>query len=149
MTTAICTRLDIEIDRPAPVVWSVVSDYPSDLVWRAGVTEMTPDRPGPPTIGTAVHEVLSLGGREYVTDTVITDVGPGMHYRFAGHGTSGRVTGGRTVVATGDGSSRFTYAVEVEPEHISPLMRPIMTWWLRHSFRRDLRRLRDHVQALS
>ncbi|MGD9998331.1 MAG: SRPBCC family protein [Ilumatobacteraceae bacterium] len=148
MTSTITAHLDIDIDRPAPLVWSVVSDYACDPRWRAGVSEMTPDRPGAPTVGTAVHEVLSLGGREYVTDTVITDVGPGMHYRFAGHGTGGQVRGGRTVVATADGSSRFTYEVEVEPEHLSPVMRPVMGWWMRRSFRRDLRRLREHVQAL-
>jgi hypothetical protein len=149
MTHPVAAHLEIEIGRPASLVWSVVSDYASDLVWRAGVSEMTPDPPGAPAVGTAVHEVLTLGGREYVTDTVITAVGPGMHYEFAGHGTGGRVHGARTVVATGERSARFTYAVEVDPDHLGPLMRPVMGWLMRRNFRHDLRRLRDHVEALA
>ena len=39
--------------------------------------EMTPDRDGPPQVGTNVREVLQLGGRQYVTDTAVTEVGPG------------------------------------------------------------------------
>jgi hypothetical protein len=87
--------------------------------------------------------VLALGGREYITDTAVTEVGPDMSYRFAGTGTSGVVRGRRRVVpATSPNSAIFTYDVELEPQAIPRLVGPLLRWWLEHSLRRDLRRLR-------
>ena len=99
MSKVLHTHVAVEIDRGPEEVWPVVSDYASDTRWRKGVTEMTPDRPGAPEVGTRVREVLELAGKAYTTDTVVTETGPGMAYRFAGDGTSGAVRGGRTVVA--------------------------------------------------
>jgi Polyketide cyclase / dehydrase and lipid transport len=148
MSNTLYTHVDIEIPRPAETVWAVVTDYATDTVWRKGITEMTPDRDGPPHVGTNVREVLQLGGRQYVTDTAVTEVGPGMSYRFAGTGTSGVVRGRRTVTpaATSDGAV-FTYDVELEPHPIPRLVRPILRWWLQHSLRRDLRRLRTLITS--
>ncbi len=122
-----------------------MTNYATDTTWRKGITEMTPDRDGPPQVGTKVREVLHLGGKDYVTDTVVTEVGPGMSYRFAGEGTSGVVRGGRSVVSSTPDSAVFTYDVELEPHTIPKLARPILRWWLQHSLRRDLRRLRSFV----
>ena len=68
-----------------------------------------------------------------------------MSYRFAGEGTSGVVRGGRSVVSSTPDSAVFTYDVELEPHAIPKLARPILRWWLQHSLRRDLRRLRSFV----
>ncbi len=148
MTKTLHTHVDIEINRPAEAVWAVVTDYATDTAWRKGITEMTPDHDGPPEVGTKVREVLKLGGRDYVTDTAVTDVGPGMSYRFAGSGTSGVVRGRRHVVpaSTAD-SATFTYDVELEPQGIPRVARPILRWWLQHSMRRDLRRLRTFIET--
>src|SRR5688572_23097826 len=91
----------VRIRRTPDEVWAVISDYSSDHLWRPGITEMTPDPPGPPAVGTRVHEALNTGGRSYVTDSTVTGVGPGMTYRFSGSGTTGGVEGSRTVAATG------------------------------------------------
>ena len=147
MTKTMYTSVEIEIPRPADTVWSVVTDYATDTVWRKGITEMNPDRDGPPQLGTKVREVLTLGGRDDVTDTAVTEVGPGMSYRFAGHGTSGVVRGRRSVAPVGPDSAVFTYDVELEPESVSPFARPVMRWWLQHSLRRDLRRLRTLIAS--
>ena len=148
MTTTLYTHVDIEIPRPAEEVWAVVTDYATDTVWRKGITEMTPDRDGPPQVGTNVREVLQLGGRQYVTDTAVTEVGPGMSYRFAGTGTSGVVRGRRSVTpATTPDTAVFTYDVELEPHSIPRIARPILRWWLQHSLRRDLRRLRTLITS--
>jgi hypothetical protein len=147
-TTTLRTHVDIEIARPAEAVWSVVTDYATDTTWRKGITEMTPDRDGPPQVGTNVREVLELGGRTYVTDTAVTEVGPGMSYAFAGEGTSGVVRGRRSVVpAQAPGASVFTYDVELEPTAIPRFARPVLRWWLQHSLRRDLLRLRSMLEA--
>jgi hypothetical protein len=144
------TRASIQIDRPVDTVWAAVTDYATDARWRKGITEMTPDIAGPPRVGTNVREVLHLGGRDYVTDTTVTHVGPGRRYRFAGSGTSGQVRGGRHVLpgATPD-SAVFTYDVVLEPTNVPRVARRVLTWWLGHSLRRDVRRLRALLEATS
>ncbi|HEY5699513.1 MAG TPA: SRPBCC family protein [Acidimicrobiales bacterium] len=148
MSKVLHTHVAVEIDRGPEEVWPVVSDYASDTRWRKGVAEMTPDRPGAPEVGTRVREVLELAGKAYTTDTVVTETGPGMAYRFAGDGTSGAVRGGRTVVAgSGPGTSVFTYDVELEPHGVPRLAQPVLGWWLTHSLRRDLGRLRTLIET--
>jgi hypothetical protein len=142
------THVDVVIDRSPAAVWAVVADYGRDTEWRRGIVEMTPDVAGPPKVGTKVREVLALAGTRYVTDTVVTETGPGFGYRFVGDGTSGRVRGGRRVrpAEAGDGAV-FTYDVELEPEGIPRIARPVLGWWLTRSLRRDLGRLRDLIEA--
>jgi hypothetical protein len=141
----------VEIYRPPADVWAVVSDYATDTRWRKGIVEMTPDVDGPPQVGTRVREVLELAGRTYTTETAVTDVGPGLTYAFTGTGTSGRVSGRRTVTAGASAdSARFSYEVMLEPGEVMPrAVAPLLARWLRHSMRRDLRRLRRLVEATS
>ena len=143
------SSVEIEINRPAEDVWTLVSDYSADTRWRKGIVEMTPDVDGPPRVGTRVREVLELAGRTYTTETAVTDVGPGLTYGFAGAGTSGRVSGRRTVTTSASGdSARFSYEVRLEPGETMPrVVAPLLARWLRHSMRRDLRRLRRLVEA--
>ena len=47
----------VPIDRPPEQVWASIADYSFDLQWRRGITEMTPDPPGPPPLGSRIHEV--------------------------------------------------------------------------------------------
>ena len=147
MSPALQTNVEVTIDRPAESVWAVVADYDSDRRWRKGIVEMTPDRPGEPRVGTNVREVLRLAGRSYTTETVVTEAGPGMSYSFAGAGTSGAVRGRRSVRPGADpASSVFSYEVELEPQELPRPVAPVLAWWLRHSLRRDVGRLRKLVE---
>ena len=147
MSNTLYTHVDVEIARPPLAVWNVITNYATDTSWRKGITAMTPDRPGPPEVGTNVHEVLRLGGREYITDTSITQVGPGLSYSFAGIGTSGVVRGRRSVVtADKPDSAVFSYDVELEPVNIPRPVRPILRRWLQHSLQRDVHRLRNMLE---
>jgi Polyketide cyclase / dehydrase and lipid transport len=139
----------VDIDRPPADVWAVVSDYATDTRWRKGIVEMTPDTDGPPQVGTRVREVLELAGRTYTTETAVTDVGPGLTYGFTGTGTSGQVSGRRTVTSgVSADSARFSYDVRLEPDDTMPrAVAPLLARWLRHSMRRDLRRLRRLIEA--
>ena len=85
MTRILVIEESVPIRRAPEAVWAMVTDYESDHLWRPGITEMTPDPPGPPAVGTKVREVLKTGGRSYVTDSTVSSVGPGMTYRFSGN----------------------------------------------------------------
>jgi hypothetical protein len=128
------------------VVWSAVADYGRDVEWRHALTEMTPDPVGPPAVGTRVHEVLRTGGRSYVADSTVTEVGA-MTYRFEGSGTLGMLTGSRSVVA-GESPSEVvsTYEVEFTPSGMNRLLRPIIARAARRGLRGDLERLRERLE---
>jgi hypothetical protein len=102
---------------------------------------MTPDPPGPPEIGTKVHEVVRSSSRDYVADTVVTDLDRGVSYRFAGNGTMGGLSGGRSV-RSDPGVAVFTYTIELEPKGGMRLLRPALGAIVRSGLKRDLRRLK-------
>jgi hypothetical protein len=136
----------VTVARSPDVVWSVVADYGRDIEWRKGLTEMTPDPPGPPAIGTKVHEVLKTGGRSYVADSTVIQVGA-MTYRFEGSGTLGKLAGSRTVIASASPSeAMFTYEIEITPSGMSRLLRPIIAVTTRNGLRSDLKRLRELLE---
>jgi Polyketide cyclase / dehydrase and lipid transport len=97
MSRGVRVEESARIDRSPAEVWGAIADYGFDREWRSGLRDMTPDPPGPPAIGTKVHEVVRNSGRDYVADTVVTELDPGVSYRFACSGTSGGLTGGRCV----------------------------------------------------
>jgi hypothetical protein len=134
------------IARSPELVWSAVADYSNDTTWRTGLAHMTPDPPGPPAVGTKVHEALTTGGRSYVADSVVTHVGP-MTYRFDGSGTLGKLAGSRTVVTGASPSEAvFTYQIAITPSGMNRLLRPIIARTARRGLRRDLQRLRDLLE---
>jgi hypothetical protein len=100
---------------------------------------MTPDPPGGPAAGTRVHEVVRSSGRDYVADTVVTELDPGVSYRFAGTGTIGGISGGRAVRADEAGTGAvFTYAVELQPKAGMRLLGPILRSIVRSGLKKDL-----------
>lgn len=137
----------ILIDQPASAVWQVIADYEQDTRWRAGLSEMTPDPPGPPQNGTRVHEVLRTAGRTYVTDTVVSEVETGSSYRFSGTGTSGDVAGRRIVRPLGDDRCSFTYEIELTLRGANRVAQPLVARIMKSSLRNDLKTLQGQLEA--
>ena len=135
----------VRIARPPADVWAAIADYPFDLQWRKGITEMTPDPPGPPAVGTRVHEVLRLSGKSFTTHSTVVEMDPGVSYAFAGGGTSGEVRGGRSVRATPDGAE-FTYAIDLQPTRGLRMLGPLLVPMLRSGLRKDLGRLKELLE---
>ena len=137
----------VRIARPAADVWAAIADYPFDLQWRQGITEMRPEPPGPPALGTRVHEVLKLSGKRFTTDSTVVELDPGVSYAFAGRGTSGEVRGARTVRATPDGEGAdFTYGIELQPARGLRILGPLLVPMLRSGLRKDLDRLKELLE---
>jgi hypothetical protein len=138
----------IQIDRSQDVVWEAIADYAFDMKWRKGLREMTPDPPGPPASGTKVHEVVRTSGRDYVADTVVTELDPGISYRFEGAGTIGGLRGGRAVRADGAGTGAvFTYSIELQPKGAMRLLRPILGSMVRSGLKKDLQQLNAALES--
>lgn len=147
MSPPIHVEESVRIARPESDVWEAIADYSFDREWRKGLTDMTPDPPGGPEVGTRVHEVVSNSGREYVADTVVTALDPGTSYLFEGSGTIGGLRGRRAVISSGDAASVFTYEVELEPRGSMRLLRPVLGPMVRAGLKRDLQTLRGLLEA--
>ena len=135
-----------QVEVPAAELWSVVEDYALDVQWRSAVVEMTPSPPGPPAVGSQIHEVTRSAGRTYVTDSIIESVGPGEQYRFAGSGDSGRVSGGRSVVPVTDTSAKFTYDVKLGLSGALRVVKSLVRSIMRRTLRRDLATLKTLIE---
>ena len=95
-----------------------------------------------------MHEVVRNSGKDYVADTVVSDVVPGRSYRFSGTGTIGHVGGGRRVEAgPGGGDATFTYSIELEPKGGMRLLRPVLGSMVRSGLKKDLQRLKALLEA--
>lgn len=142
-------RLDesVQIDASQAEVWDAIADYSFDVRWRKGLAEMTPDPPGPPAVGTRVHEVVKVAGRTFTTDCLVTSVEPGNAYEFTGNGTSGEIRGRRTVrpLTVGTGTS-FGYEIELTPRRRLRPLAPVLGPMLRAGLKRDLRRLKGLLE---
>jgi Polyketide cyclase / dehydrase and lipid transport len=138
----------VEIARPPAEVWIAIADYGFDSEWRDGLREMTPDPPGAPAVGTKVHEVVRSSGRDYVADCAVTELDPGVSYRFAGKGTIGGLAGGRAVRPDrAGGGAVFTYAIEMQPTGGMRLLSPLLGPTVRSGLKKDLARLKDLLEG--
>ena len=131
----------VQIDRPPAKVWDAISDFSFDLEWRKGLSKMAPDHAGGPAVGTRVHEVVKSSGRTHIADKVVTDLNPGVSYRFAGSGTIGGLGGARTVRPHGEGAM-FTYEIELKPKGRVRLLRPVLGPMVRSGLKKDLDKLK-------
>ncbi|MEU4832638.1 SRPBCC family protein [Streptosporangium sp. NPDC023615] len=137
-------EVSIDIARPAAEIWRIISDFGQDPRWRAGVTTMAPDPPGPVVPGTATDESISFRGRSYRTGRLVTRVVPGRE--FSWRMTSGfDAEGGRSVVPLGEDRCRVTVRLRCRPPGLHRLRGPLLSRALRQKYRQDLRRLSDLV----
>lgn len=147
MSSTVRVEESIQVDRPPAEVWKAIADYGFDGRWRNGLIDMTPDPAGGPNVGTKVHEVVKNSGREYVADTVVTELDPGTSYRFEGAGTVGGLSGARTVRADGSAGSVFTYEIELEPRGAMRLLRPILGTLVRSGLKKDLEKFKSLLEV--
>ena len=148
MSPTIHVEESVQIDRSQAQVWEAITDYGFDREWRKGLREMTPDPPGPPALGTKVREVVRNSGRDYVADAEVTDLDPGVSYRFAGRGTIGGLSGGRAVRPDAAGTGAvFTYTIELHPEGGMRLLSPLLGPLVRSGLKKDLQRLKSWLES--
>jgi hypothetical protein len=149
MSPTVHVEESVQIERAPAEVWGAIADYSFDREWRKGLTEMTPDPPGGPQVGTKVHEAVRTSGRDYVADTAVTDLDPGTSYRFVGNGTVGGLSGGRSVESDGGAGAVFTYTIELEPKGGMRLLRLALGPMVRSNMKKDLQKLKSLLEERS
>lgn len=88
--------------------------------------------------------MVRSSGRDYVADTVVSDLDPGVSYRFAGIGTMGGLAGGRTVRADeAETGAVFTYSIALQPKGGMRLLAPVLGPMVRFGLKKDLLKLKS------
>jgi uncharacterized protein YndB with AHSA1/START domain len=133
-------RVQAELAEPAERVWAVLGDYRRDPEWRAGVSTMDPQPPGPAAVGQTTDEQLRFGGRAYRNGGRVEEVGPGR--TLAWRTTSGiDADGRRTVQELPGGRCRVRLETRIRPHGADRLFAPVLRVLLRRQMAADLGRL--------
>ena len=136
----------LDIDASAAAVWAVLADYARDPEWRADVSEMRPEPPGPAAVGTITHEVMKVGGRIYRNTGLVGRVDPGR--RLEWRSTAGADAHGSRTVEPLDGERcRVTMELHVVPHGMNRVLAPVLRPMLVKGLRRDLQALATLVAA--
>jgi len=139
-------NVSIEIAHPAAEIWRIVADFGQDPRWRAGVTTMAPDPPGPVVPGTTTDESITFRGHVHYTGSVVTSVVPGRE--FAWRMMSGiDAEGGRSVVPLDGDRCLVTVSFKIRLHGLQRLRAPMLRRALGHKLQQDLSRLRDLITA--
>jgi uncharacterized membrane protein len=131
----------VEIDRPAALVWDLIADYRNDPRWRRGVSRMQPSPAGPVRVGTTTEESMRLAGKEYQKLGLVTAVQPGAHYEW--RTTAGAdASGSRTVTPVTEDRSIFRLAVAARVTGWQRVIGPLLAMMLRCNMSADGRKLK-------
>lgn len=110
---------------PADDAAALVLDWSRDGEWRAAVSRMEVEPPGPATTGQRITEWLRFGGRTFVTPTTIT-AADGRSASFSGGAGPVAVDGRRTVVLEPGGGCTVVLEVDVRMTGLLAVLNPLL-----------------------
>ncbi len=146
--TSLDVELATEIERPAPDVWSFVSDLTRLPDWLEEFKEVVKESDGPAGRGTVFRYTVASGTSTFE----IVDWDPGRRLAWDGPplrwlGGAARPRGYFELAATGADRTRFLACYQPELTGTMALMRPYLARWLRRQRRVDNARLKGILEA--
>ncbi len=113
--------------------------------WDPDITELIKTSQGEVAAGTTGRETRRAGGRNYVTDFVITEFEPGR--RFAHRSTSGAMAEDATYTfEPNDAGTHLTLALNITPRTLPMrIMSPLIRRTVQRNFAVNIERFRQHV----
>jgi carbon monoxide dehydrogenase subunit G len=137
----------IEIDRPLEVVFDYVCDVGNYPEWMADALEVRKDTEGPPQQSDRFIVAIKSVGRRFETPYERTSYE--ANRRYTDRAVGGPVPDQRweCTIQEVPGGTRLTRAVETEMSGILKLLEPIQKRSAERGLRRDLRTLKDVLEA--
>ena len=150
MRTSIEVIIEVEIERPASVVWSFITDVDRMPEWLGEFEAAWKDSADPDGVGTIVHYTVEPGHRSGTFEVVEWDpphrlAWDGPPLRWAGG--AARPRGSHTLNTSGDGRTRLISRYEPELTGTQALLRPFLTRWLRRQRSVDAQTLKVALEA--
>lgn len=134
----------IEIDRRPEDVFAYLDEPERHGEWQEAIVSAKVESAGPVGVGTRVHEVRKVGGREQDTSYEITEHEPPRRSAFRGIAGPVRPVGTVTVEPVGDGSkSRVTLDFNLVGHGIGVLVAP----FARMQAKKDIPKAQERLKA--
>jgi uncharacterized protein YndB with AHSA1/START domain len=150
MKTRIEVVIEVEIDRPPSVVWSVVSDVDRMPAWLGEFEAASKDSDDPMGVGTVVRYTVKPGARSGTFE--ITEWDPPSRLAWDGPalrwgGGSARPRGSHRLSTSSDGRTRLVSRYQPELSGMHVFLSPYLTRWLRRQRGADAQVLKALVEA--
>lgn len=134
----------IEIDRRPEEVFAYLDEHERHREWQDQIVSARVETDGPVGVGTRVHEVRKIGGREQDTSYEITEHDPPRRSSFRGIAGVVRPVGTVTVEPVGDGPrSRVSIEFDLKGHGIGVLLAPLA----RMQAKKDIPRIQEQLKA--
>ena len=134
----------IEIDRRPEEVFAYLDEHERHREWQDQIVSARVETGGPVGVGTRVHEVRKIGGREQDTSDEITEHDPPRRSTFRGVAGPVRPIGTVTVEPVGDGArSRVSIEFDLKGHGIGVLLAP----FARMQAKKDIPRIQEQLKA--
>lgn len=135
-------RSSVEIDRPAGVVFAVVSDFSRNPEWQGGMRSAVWTSEPPLRVGSTYDQVARFLGRDVVTSFEVVRLEPGRSVSIESRQSTFPIRVTRTVEPISTERSRITADVAGEPSGLLGLFGPLMQRMAARSIRGDYQRLK-------
>lgn len=137
----------IEIDRRAEDVFAYLDQHERHGEWQEAIVSSKVEGEGPVGVGTRVHEIRKVGGREQDTSYEITEHAPPRRSAFRGIAGPVRPMGTVIVEPIGDGSSsRVTLQFDLVGRGIGVLIAPIARMQAKKDIASSQQRLKARLE---
>jgi uncharacterized protein YndB with AHSA1/START domain len=142
--------VEVEIERPASVVWSFVSDVERISEWLGEFEATGKESDGPTGVGTVVRYTLQPGHRSGTFEIVEWDpprrlAWDGPPLRWAGGGA--RPRGSHELAPAGEGRTLLVSRYQPELSGTNVLLGPYLKRWLRRRRLADAQTLKASLEA--
>jgi uncharacterized protein YndB with AHSA1/START domain len=142
--------VQVEIERPPPVVWSFLSDVERLPEWLGEFEAAHDESDGPAGVGTVVRYTLKPGHRSGTFEIVEWDpprrmAWDGPPLRWAGG--AARPRGSHTLAEAGEGGTSLVSRYQPELTGTQVLLAPYLKRWLRRQRRVDMQTLKASLEA--
>jgi uncharacterized protein YndB with AHSA1/START domain len=138
----------IDIARRPEDVFAYLDQFERHGEWQTQIAGAKVETAGPIRVGTRVHEVRKIGGREQDTSFEITDYDPPRRSSFKGTVGPVRPVGTVTVEPLGDGeAARVTIEFDLVGKGIGKLIAPLARMQARKNIPESQRQLKARLEA--
>jgi uncharacterized membrane protein len=138
----------IDVKAPAERVYAYVSDMTTHEDWSGNGLTVTKESEGPVAVGTVYGTTAKQFGTQRERSTV-TEMAPGKSFEWDSVGALGRAHHGFALSGNGESTSVTKSAEIVEPKFLAKLTGWKLSKDIPAGLRRDLERIKAHVEAKS
>jgi len=137
---------EVEIDRNAPEVFAVVSDFSRNPEWQNGVVSAAWTSEPPIRVGSTYDQVARFLGKDVVTRFVVTDYQPDHSISIKSVESSFPIEVTRRVDPLGDHRCRVIADIAGDPSGFYRIFGPLLQWMAQRQVRGDYKRLKDLLE---